>query len=223
MSSILEALKKVEKDTVDQEPEEFSWPQPLDVRRTIGRGLSRRYGVFYRPYKLALLFFFTTTIVLAALLILPEILPYPVEQNIPATQTKAISVKESPKTIIVEKTDDGVQTFESIPAKKETPAEQTAQPDNAESSTKPELAIASPVEKQPEALAEAFIPNGKSSGLTLHGLSWSEDPAKRMAVINASIAKEGSMIEGAIVRRIDQKQVIVEKNGETMFLTFDKY
>ncbi len=71
----------------------------------------------------------------------------------------------------------------------------------------------------------AGIPDKRVEGdwLTLHGISWSSEPSKRMAVINSTIAREGRMIEGTRIIRIDKKHVVVEKDGEELLLTFNKY
>ncbi len=44
-----------------------------------------------------------------------------------------------------------------------------------------------------------------------------------MAVINSIIAREGKLIEGWRIAGIGKKHVVIEKGGEKLQLTFDKY
>lgn len=59
--------------------------------------------------------------------------------------------------------------------------------------------------------------------LKLHAISWSDDPERRIAVINAKLVKEGRRIEGALISRIERDYVVIEKNGEEMMLPFGNH
>lgn len=63
----------------------------------------------------------------------------------------------------------------------------------------------------------------ESGWLKLHAISWSDDPARRIAVINATLVKEGRKIDGALVSRIERDYVVIEKNGEELMLPFGNH
>jgi general secretion pathway protein B len=59
-------------------------------------------------------------------------------------------------------------------------------------------------------------PNGSATTpppLTLSGIVWSEEPSKRIAVINGTITNEGSVIEGVKVEEIYPNRVRFSHNG----------
>ncbi len=58
------------------------------------------------------------------------------------------------------------------------------------------------------------IPIMRVSELKLHAIAWSKDPAKRMAVINNSITREGETVDGFSVVRIAQDEIVVRKDRE---------
>jgi hypothetical protein len=60
----------------------------------------------------------------------------------------------------------------------------------------------------------------KDSKLTLQAISWSEKPENRIAVINASIVREGESIEGFRVIQIGQDDVVVRGSGKEWKLVF---
>ena len=59
------------------------------------------------------------------------------------------------------------------------------------------------------------------SGLELQAVSWTPDPANRIAVINGSILREGGSIEGYSVVRIEEDEVVVRKGLSQWKLVFN--
>lgn len=62
-----------------------------------------------------------------------------------------------------------------------------------------------------------------SGWLKLQAISWSDDPTRRIAVINSNLVKEGRQIDGAVVSRIERDYVVIEKNGEELMLPFGNH
>lgn len=52
------------------------------------------------------------------------------------------------------------------------------------------------------------------AGLKLEALAWVTAPESRFAVINSQIVREGDLIEGAKVERIEKEQVVLRKEGK---------
>ena len=61
------------------------------------------------------------------------------------------------------------------------------------------------------------------SWLKLHAISWSGNPANRIAVINSQVVKEGRRVDGGLVKRIDKDYVVIEKDGEELMLPFNHH
>lgn len=218
MSSILEALKKAEQKQ-DQETKEtlpFNWPQSLDTRRTIRRqflGNSRAGLIGFGLVLVAA----TAIVVFYITMRFTDKTAPPVETVVtkPPVIKKTVGEKPEPVKMVVEKTDSGVKTYiatksienKPIPEKKEKESEASQAPPDTE-----------PLVTEAEDLE--FV---DSNWLKLQAISWNELPEKRMAVINSSIVREGKTIDGARVVRIENRRVIIEKEGEKMVLPFDQY
>ena len=54
----------------------------------------------------------------------------------------------------------------------------------------------------------------------LQAIAWSSDPQKRIAVINGSVVREGDVMFGNRIRRIDENAVFFENKTETWNLVF---
>jgi type II secretory pathway component PulC len=59
-----------------------------------------------------------------------------------------------------------------------------------------------------------------AAGLSLQAISWSEQPARRIAVINARILKEGEKIEEYTVLEINRDDVVFQHQGQLWKLAF---
>ncbi len=232
MSSILKALKKLEKETADKEPQQFVWPQPVDTKASLNSSLQDRFSLKFFSYKMALVFFFSTTIALLFFITYsetPQNNPEPAVPEIAANKIEK-KTKNTPK-IIVDKTEEGVNAFVKIEPKdspfvdiEKTDARKGQNVKNEEEI----FDIEEPIEERKEQRVvfeeeATFKPtkSTESGWLTLQGISWSQEPLKRMAVINSIIAREGKIIEGGRVVRIDKQYVVIEKDGEKLMLSFD--
>ena len=72
---------------------------------------------------------------------------------------------------------------------------------------------------RPRANPQVDLPELKV-GLTLQAISWSEEPQRRIAVINGNIVREGGAVEGFTITRIDQNLVLIRKGSEEWKLVF---
>jgi len=57
--------------------------------------------------------------------------------------------------------------------------------------------------------------------LKLQAIAWSDNPTKRIAVINGRIIREGDMIDGVVVTRIDENEVILREGNDAWKLIFN--
>lgn len=51
-------------------------------------------------------------------------------------------------------------------------------------------------------------------GLKLEALVWKSAPESRFVIINSQIVREGDMVEGARIERIEKEQVVLRKDGK---------
>ncbi|MFC1887155.1 general secretion pathway protein GspB, partial [Thermodesulfobacteriota bacterium] len=56
--------------------------------------------------------------------------------------------------------------------------------------------------------------------LKLDAVAWSEDPKRRIAVINGHIMREGQSIDGFVIDRIGAEEVVVREGGLLWRLVF---
>ena len=56
--------------------------------------------------------------------------------------------------------------------------------------------------------------------LKLQALAWSDDDARRMAVINGRIVREGQSVDGYQVMQIREEDVVVNDGGKSWRLEF---
>ena len=232
MSSILKALKKLETETTDKEPKQFIWPQPVDTKAAFDSRLQDRFSLKFLSYKVALIFFCSTTLILLMFISYSAHLQNKAEPVVPVAVNGKIEnqAKKTPE-VVEEKTKTSTNAFAPVESKQKL----RVQVEETETVKEPreevkneELVIKSSLDQEP--VEEDFIKEGVYTEpakrttvgwLTLQGISWSSEPSKRMAVINSIIAREGKMVEGCRVVRIDKKYVVIEKNGEELMLTFD--
>lgn len=71
---------------------------------------------------------------------------------------------------------------------------------------------------EPDAPLDRFasipVKNEDESGMKLQAIAWSEDPDRRIAVINNRVVREGGAVDEALVTHIDEDIVVFKKGGE---------
>ncbi len=68
--------------------------------------------------------------------------------------------------------------------------------------------------------AEDFPELDPSAGLTLQAISWSADPARRLAVINGRLCREGEPVDGYVLVRISTDDVLLSDGRISARLVF---
>lgn len=64
------------------------------------------------------------------------------------------------------------------------------------------------------------IPSLTDNSLIINAIAWSNDPAKRLAVINSSILRQGQSIGGFLLVKIEEDQVIVQQSDKKWRVKF---
>ena len=99
--------------------------------------------------------------------------------------------------------------MQTPPIKKDTqPSRPILKPDKEEKSAAIPKTQPSPIELMDE------------TRLKLDAIGWSDDPKKRIAVINGRIVREKESIEGYFIVRIDAEEVVVREGGKSWRLVF---
>jgi len=282
VSSILEALKKLEQEKDDKD-QDFDWPHPVDTK-----------GAFYHrlkggsPYKAVLIGFFLCLTIGVSLFVFsrePELQHHDdmvstshdekvkaddraararmARRTPPPDQTRNVTEvhDQRPVTPMVQEQPEPEQTIADEARPEDMTPEEMAQDEEymadmealedimaprtvkaiPDKSVQPALEIPAMEDKaQEEAVAELdpemaellkrippeMLPPKKmveSGWLKLHAISWSEDPERRIAVINAKVVKEGRRLDGALILRIERDYVVIKKNGEELMLPFGNH
>jgi len=214
LSSILKALKKLEKETPRYGD---SQPYPVDVKRTVGNQVTKKQ----KYYKLFLILFSAIIIVSASVFLLTR-------QNVSKGKKssggalvvrKAIPARPKKETVKIASVPDfksrkrqakpsnRVKKIKNLPgySKVKTPAsrEERIEKSSGINRSKPKSVRSS----------LPFKPSGVS-GLKLQAIAWSSDSKERICVVNGRILHEGSSIDGALIFRIDKNDVSFQKEGE---------
>lgn len=214
MSSILKALKKLEKDTPRYGD---SQPYPVDVRKTVEKGVKEKQN----SYKLFLILFSAIIIVSGSLFLLTR-------------QTASKGKISQGSVVVVRKATPARPKKENVkiaavpdlkPRKKRAkPFDRIKKNENLPGSRQVKIPASRKVMKEksygdnrtkPKSVRSAIpFKSTGSSGLKLQAIAWSSDSKKRIAVVNGRILREGNSIEGALIIRIDKNDVSFQKGGE---------
>ena len=249
MSSILDALRKLEKNTDDEKDPGFVWPHPVDSKDALSKRLRRGVGI--TPL---IGVFLLTFVVGGSLLVFWDTKKMDIMENSANTESSTASTSNTPAVGNMSAPVPGgenkpVQTGDV--SRPETQNPHVYEKDTAgngsdtgndtkddtygydsDTNTKQSAseAKAPPMDKDTAAMMaripKSMIPPQKivdSRWLTLQAISWSNDPATRIAVINSQIVKEGRQVDGGLIVRIDRDYVVIEKDGEQQMLPFNHH
>lgn len=245
MSSILKALKKLEKETLEQQDEPrlsmgLNIRSEKNRRQEKSRGLNKRSIPWVWTALLLLVFLGAGTFIT---LVSND------NDNPPQTQMPPPRGEE-PQEIAQTRPAPG-ETQQS-----KTPMDHAAPPEPRES-TPPAIAKALPpaiAEEPPEPPLDAThenksnkikklneidaihntdkihavneiqepneIPLLSDNSLIINAIAWSNDPTKRLAVINSAIVRQGQTIGGFLVVDIEENQVIVQQSDKKWRVMF---
>jgi len=106
-----------------------------------------------------------------------------------------------------------------MPPPGSAPAKAPAQMAPAPQDTRPAAPAAGPQQRAKTRLRQTYDRIADSK-LKLQALAWSEDVARRMAVINGRIVHEGELVDGYQVVEIRAEDVIVNAGGKSWRLEF---
>ena len=226
MSSILKALKKVERETSNQDGLK-TWPKEVDAKDVINKHAKRRWlfnrfsSVLFGAAIIAILgwaFLNQKPLLLDKLFHDDVSLKKEKEEK----KTPSLTAQKITERILISdreiKTEtaknidfNGNESVRSKPLTGEMPllrnVKEHENPINQEQR--------SLEEKQP--ITSRLL---EESRLKLQAIAWSSNPDERIAVINNCIIREGESIEGFLVTRIGNEAVIVREGGEEKELIF---
>jgi hypothetical protein len=232
LSSILRALKKLDEDSMSREPETGEQKQKIKMRRMVTRR-TRSPRVTNR-----ILF-----IVLVVLLVGAAALIF---MNSITSNKKPLMTKkqdDTPKKPVLTHLPQQVPTLKKE-LKKESPGElkpPAASGEQLKPSTKATFPVSGqPVQRDTNRVEETIPPAAdqklanhtndqeqliKQTGhpeLILNGVLWSDNPERRVALINDRYLKEGDVIEGVTVVKIERKAVILQSGEKKWTLSVKK-
>ena len=133
-------------------------------------------------------------------------------------ELRSKEIKDIPLDEGAAHTKEGVETSGSTvvkPVEKQEPIKMTAVPVNKDIE-EPEITTGK--EMRPSISAEPM----RDSRLNLQAIAWSDNPERRIAVINNHVVREGSSFEGFYVILITKEEVIVREDGKNWKLIFGK-
>ncbi len=235
MSSILEALKKLETESVEEEPgrttsggADAGQPPPAPAAGPRGSGRSVLY--------FALGFLAAACVIL--LVFIQPVRRTP-EKSVPAPRAPA-PMKETPPP--AGHAPSGEMDPPGPSATAAGPPDQPAVPSPTalRKETLPERPAAPRKETPPAAVAPLSKPSAgpdrssraapgsaveapaAESVLKLQAIAWSEDPGRRIAVINGRIVHEGQSMDGKTVDRIGKDTVVLRAGEKAWTLEFKR-
>jgi hypothetical protein len=212
LSSILKALKKLEEETPRYGE---SHPYPVDVKKTVENGVNKKQ----RYYKLFLIGFSAIIIVSGSLYLLTRqnaskgkisqgsvvVVRKPIPARPKKENVKIASVPDFKPRKKRVKPSDRIKKNLTDSRQGKIPASRKAMKEKSygDNRTKPKS-------------AKSAIPfkSAGGSGLQLQAIAWSSDSKESIAVVNGRILREGSIIEGTLIIRIDENDVSFQKGGE---------
>ena len=209
MSSILKALKKIEREFPEKN-EIRSWQQEINTQK-----------IFHKRMKDNLrftkhLFIFLVAIILAAGggLILGR-KPW---EKVPSliAKTETLPPKPSNHTSAMKPLGKKLVLANKMEIKPEKPLTHTEEETAWQDSINKDRVSNQSAEKITNAKRFASIPVKQTgeSRLELQAIAWSSDPKSRIAVINGRVLREGESVESVLVTHIGKAEVIFRKGSE---------
>lgn len=228
MSSVLEALKKVEKKSVGEtldKGEAVSWDMEEIVCRKIREHWRQPFVYLFLPP-----LFIVFSAVAVCLYSQPDRKKEPVSASLSRGEgdvTPRYPVKDLPPV-------NGRNIEAQIGPAPKNPARSSARGPSHGDDKKKQVAERGaanptpPVKKgrgksetkafdhktvEPEPFREVTASPAVALFYNVHAISWSKDPSHRLAVINSSVVHEGERVDGGMVVRIDKDGVVIRKEG----------
>jgi hypothetical protein len=226
LSSILTALRKLEKET-SKSTEPTILPGAPDSQMIIRKRAKRK-----RSKQLSL---FVALICMATLVAVWSLRKNSVVSPplAPARKTAvATTSPPAPLKTVVRPTDMALKNNPPI-SKKSPPIIQKRLPlldENLQAPLVPPATLQTALEKANnpaptgkdlnQQFSSVLIKQDSSSDLSLQAITWSENAQKRFAVINGRIIRKGEVVNGFMIHRIREDDVVALKDGKYYRLTF---
>lgn len=215
MSSILKALKRLERDKARRHDDN------VDLARDILRGDGRRFGP--PRWLLPLLAFLVVLLVLTLAVLLWPRWEVSVSKD-PATEPMAtVATIPAVEPAIVEEIIDRRQLAPAgVRSVRNSAPPQVAVPAVAAPAIpKPQpVAVSAPVSASPQADPAAATP-ATDTELAVSAIVFNDDPSARLAVVNELPVMEGTMIGAVRVEEIRSDRVIFSRAGVRFAIPFD--
>lgn len=229
MSSILKALKKLEKQAGDQSPVGL-WQQNNHVQKTHQKHMDEnvRFGLRYFIISVGLIFAVGAGMFLSQKI--RERKPEPATQKearlqktTPLAEKKAAlsgNLQKEPPIRLDTKNSESIQ--KTAPVFSPKPGENAAvsinqefpRPERTREETIAERRLEKPVQKTTaDRFASIPVMQSNETKIELQAIAWSRDPKNRLAVINGLVLREGESIDNAIVMHIGKDEIILRKEG----------
>ncbi|GAB4295654.1 MAG: hypothetical protein Fur0034_04310 [Desulfuromonadia bacterium] len=217
MSSILDALKKVEEGKRLRKrgaSDLSSMLVPADPQSTRGRGRVRMLAVVLLSAAAggAVVWFLAGTKPVSAPV---QTLPSAPQPVVSASPTTLPDRKSSPlqgggtqsrPTPLLQPSKQSPRA--SVPPSKPLLPSPEARPPDTTAPNEERKVIASP--------PSTPLPRGETGKFRVSGIGWQKDASSRYAVINGNAVSEGGVIDGAKVLEIHQDRVLMERDGQPM-------
>jgi hypothetical protein len=209
VSSILRALKKLEEDAASGEQD--SGTKKIKMKRGVSRGTWAAPGI----YRLL-------TIVLAVLLVGAVVwIIINSSKKSPVTKPREHAI-EKPGPTVLPKQSPALKKGSQLAANAVLPAtERTAEPgaDSVEASIQPDAGRGLTAKKDSQ---KQLAEQKKHPELILNGILWSDNPGRRVALINDQYLKEGDVFNGVTIVKIERKAVTLQAGEEKWIIIVKK-
>lgn len=215
MSSILRALKKLDEEAM---PLEDQTGEPKsNLRQMVNR---RARGPRFKNRILYISLAVVAMIVVAAAAALIFLQPAPEPELDPSAEKKAEALTTIPAETADPEPQQQLQTTEKQPVqqvaiaeRKPEPAPQVVEQKPIPKPTpRPTIHSINPTIVKPNVKPEVKQPRPQ---LKLHGILWSDNKDRRVALIGERYLKEGDTINGATIVKIEKKSVTLQKGDDT--------
>lgn len=218
MSSILNALKKLEHEE-SRTGGKVAWPERIDSRRTI-----RRWEIHSGRFTVTLWAMLAVVILIAAGWGLNYWLGDPGDAERPpiaATARIADSLPAPAPPVAPPAFGTAPPAAARQPAASQVPVHRAASTVPAPPKAAPPVRTGTEVESVPVSpKPKSKSPELLTEGFQLQAISWSERTEDRIAVINGNIVREGAVLDGYRIARIQPEEVIVSKADRRWRLVF---
>lgn len=215
MSSILRALKKLDEDAIpleDQTGNQKSNLRQMVNRRARGPRFKNRF--LYISLAASL---FVIAAAAALIIIKTAQEPTPEQKPDPSLAKKTEFLTTTPSDTVTQEAKRQPRAPEKIPVQQAI--EKETKPESRPMVHPPKQhTITAPAAPTPRVIGQNPAPKSPMNPirpqLTLHGILWSDNKDRRVALIGEKYLKEGDIIKGATIIKIEKKSVTLQMDDD---------